>query len=81
MDLEIIESLISNLGFPIIMVFVACYYIKYLTDNHKVEVQDLNKQYNEQIERMNEILKNNTEVMIELKTFIQENCKCRNEGE
>lgn len=71
MDVNTINTLISSIGFPIVMVLIACYYIKYLNESHKEEVENLNSQHSQQIEKLTEALNNNTSIMMELKTIIE----------
>lgn len=41
MDLTSVTQLISGVGFPIAMTLILCYYIKYQTDIHREETQEL----------------------------------------
>lgn len=72
MELNEITQLIGSVGFPIVMVLIACYYIKYLNDIHKEEVTNINNQYSEQIEKLTTALNNNTLIMTELKTMLSQ---------
>ena len=73
MDIETIQTLVSGLGFPIVMVGAMSYYIKYLNDLHKEEVENINKRYIEQVEKLTEALNNNTQVMTEIKAVLFKN--------
>ena len=62
-----IESLIGNYAFPIIACIVMAWYIKYITDKNKEDMDNLNKKYQEVIYEYKDELKNtinnNTRVM------------------
>lgn len=73
MDIATIQTLVSGLGFPIVMVGAMSYYIKYLNDQHKEEVENINKRYVEQVEKLTEALNNNTQVMTEIKAVLFKN--------
>lgn len=73
MDVATIQTLISGLGFPIVMVGAMAYYIKYLNDQHKDEVENINSKYSEQVEKLTEALNNNTQVMTVIKTIMLKN--------
>lgn len=73
MDIATIQTLVSGLGFPIVMVGAMSYYIKYLNDQHKEEVENINKRYIEQVEKLTEALNNNTQVMTEIKAVLFKN--------
>ena len=38
---QLISQLVTTIGFPCVICFVMCWYIKYLTDNHKAETTSL----------------------------------------
>lgn len=38
---QIINQLVTSVGFPCVICLVMCWYIKYLTDNHKAETSAL----------------------------------------
>lgn len=73
MDITTIQTLVSGLGFPIVMVGAMSYYIKYLNDQHKEEVENINKRYIEHVEKLTEALNNNTQVMTEIKAVLFKN--------
>lgn len=52
MDVETIINLITTVGFPVVVCLATMYYIKYLNDQHKQE-----------IDKLSEALQNNTLVM------------------
>ena len=54
-EIQIINDLIQNCGFPIACVLGLGYYVKYLTDTHKKE-----------IETLRQALDNNTQIITKL---------------
>ena len=38
---QLISQLVTSVGFPCVICLVMCWYIKYLTDNHKAETSAL----------------------------------------
>ena len=62
-----IESLIGNYAFPIIACIVMAWYIKYITDKNKEEMDMLNKRYQdvtfEYKDELKNTINNNTKVM------------------
>ena len=52
MDVETIINLVTTVGFPVAVCLATMYYIKYLNDQHKQE-----------IDKLSEALQNNTLVM------------------
>ena len=62
-----IESLIGNYAFPIIACIVMAWYIKYITEKNKEDMDNLNKKYQDVIYEYKDELKNtinnNTRVM------------------
>ena len=46
MDVSAIVQAISTVGFPIVMCLLFMYYIKYINDQHKDEIDKLSKSVN-----------------------------------
>ena len=57
MDVTAITTLITTVGFPVVVCMAMMYYVKYLNDQHKQE-----------IDKLSEALQNNTLVMQRLLT-------------
>lgn len=55
-----IIQLISNVGFPIVACLCMGWYVKDTTDKQRAEIQRMNDQHSEDIEKMSEALNNNT---------------------
>lgn len=45
---------ISTVGFPIVCVIAMALFVKYLTDKHREEMSERNKQYHEEVVQINE---------------------------
>lgn len=81
MDASIITSLVSSLGFPIVMCVVMAYYIKYRDDKNRDEIMslndkymslitDLNERHKEETESLKQSIDNNTTAIQELSNYI-----------
>lgn len=51
---------ITTVGFPIVMCGAMAYYVKYMSDKHRVEVAKLNDQHKEEMLDIVKALDNNT---------------------
>ena len=60
MDLDAIMALISNVGFPICMCLILCWYLEHMTELHKSETDGLRNS-----------LDNNTKVLTEIGKIIE----------
>lgn len=66
-DLTSIVQLIGSLGFPVAACLVMGWYVKYITDQNRVELGKLNDQHREEMNSITEALNNNTLALTELK--------------
>lgn len=68
--MEIINQLISSLGFPIAACIAMAWYVKYKEDNTRETLNTMNKQHTEEMlaykTEMTEAINNNTMVMNKL---------------
>lgn len=55
-----ILSAIQTVGFPIVCCISLGYYVKYLTDKNKEEIDRINEQHREEMNSLAEALNNNT---------------------
>ena len=46
MDVQVLIQSISTVGFPIVMCLLSMYYIKYVNDQHKDEINKLSESIN-----------------------------------
>ena len=60
MNINDIMTLITSVGFPIVMCGAMGWYLKYISDKHSSEVLQLNTQHNEEMKQVTEALNNNT---------------------
>lgn len=60
MDINGITTLITSMGFPIVMCGAMSWYVKYISDKHSDEVQRLNEQHTDEMKQVTEALNNNT---------------------
>lgn len=69
-EVNVIVQVISSVGFPICMCLVMGYYIKYLNDQHKIEIEELNSANKTETQELTKTIENNTIVMEKLSTKI-----------
>ena len=69
-EVNAIVQLISTVGFPICMCLVMGYYIKYINDQHKIEIEELNSAHKTETQELTKTIENNTIVMEKLSTKI-----------
>ena len=55
-----IVTIITTVGFPIAMCGAMAWYVKYISDRHSQEVQQLNEQHQGEMKQVTEALNNNT---------------------
>ena len=60
MDLNVIVSAVTSLGFPIVCCGAMMYYVKYITDKNREEVFSLNADHKEEMMQIKDALNNNT---------------------
>ena len=65
-----VVQLISTVGFPIVMCGVMGYYVKYLNDAHKEEINKINDEHMDEVDKLTNTIDNNTIVMEQLSTKI-----------
>lgn len=73
MEMNQIMQAISAVGFPIVMCGAMAYYVKYITDKHREQIEDLNAQHSEEIISINETISNNTVALQKLTNMIEKN--------
>lgn len=60
MAINDIVNIVTSVGFPIVACGAMGWYVKYISDRHSEEVQQLNKQHQEEMGQVTEALNNNT---------------------
>ena len=56
MDLTTVESLISNVGFPIVCCLILCYVVYNMTKTHKEEIQQITTAIDNNTTILNKVL-------------------------
>ena len=59
-NINMITTIITTVGFPIVACGVMGWYVKYISDRHSKEVQQLTEQHQEEMKQVTEALNNNT---------------------
>lgn len=65
-----VVQLISTVGFPIVMCGVMGYYVKYLNDTYKEEINKINDGHKDEVNNLTTTIENNTIVMEKLSAKI-----------
>lgn len=55
-----IVNVITSVGFPIFCCLAMGYYVKYMTDQNRQDVKDMNEKHKEEVDKMTEAINNNT---------------------
>ena len=55
-----IVSIISSLGFPIVMCLILVWYVKQQIENYREDIKSIQKDHQEEVQRMTEAINNNT---------------------
>lgn len=80
MSMSDIVTIISSLGFPIVMCGLLAWYVYQTTQNNRNDINKLNEKYQEQIVKMTETINNNTNIMQKLCEKIDNICRDLNEN-
>lgn len=59
-DLNIVSQFITTIGFPSAVLIYSLWYIKYREDKNDAQVDKLNQQHAEEMDKLTEALNNNT---------------------
>lgn len=60
MDIQTITTLISTVGFPIVMTGAMAYFVKYTIDQNNLRIDRLNETHQSEMNQVTEALNNNT---------------------
>ena len=60
MDVNTILQAVSSVGFPIVCAACVGWYVKYLTDRNREDIEKLNEQHRLEMKEITEALNNNT---------------------
>lgn len=62
---EVIQA-VSTLGFPIVMCGAMAWYVKYITDKNREEIDRMQTKHNEEMKSVTEAINNNTIALTKL---------------
>lgn len=60
MDVNAILQAVGTLGFPIVCAVAMAWYVKYITDRNREDIEKLNEQHQHEIKEVTTALNNNT---------------------
>lgn len=66
MELGAILEAITTVGFPIAMCIIMMYYIKYVTDNNKAEIEKITNEHRAEMVEITKAVENNTVALTQL---------------
>lgn len=67
---EILQS-VSTLGFPIVCAVAMAWYVKYMTDRNREEIDKINMQHQQEMKEVTTALNNNTLALQKLSDVIE----------
>jgi len=65
-------TLIANVGFPIACVIGLAWYVKYVTDKHEKEINNLRESFEKTNTELKNALDNNTRALTEIVIYLKE---------
>lgn len=71
MDANTIIQLITSVGFPIVACGGMAWYVKYITDNNRVDLKQEREQHDAEMAKVTEALNNNTLAIQKLTDYIE----------
>lgn len=71
MGVNEILQLVSTLGFPIVCAVAMAWYVKYMTDRNREEIDKLNTQHQQEMKEVTTALNNNTLALQKLSDVIE----------
>lgn len=66
MEYGTLVQAITTVGFPIVMCGVMAWYVKYITDKNREEIDELNKQHDDELSNITVAINNNTMALTKL---------------
>ena len=60
MDVNVILQAVGTLGFPIVCSVAMAWYVKYITDRNREDIDKLNEQHQKEMKEVTSALNNNT---------------------
>jgi hypothetical protein len=71
MDMDVILQTVSTLGFPIVCAVAMAWYVKYITDRNREDIDKLNEQHQNEMKEVTVALNNNTIALQKLSDVIR----------
>jgi hypothetical protein len=71
--MEQIFSVIGQYAFPIVACVVMGWYVKYIQDNYRKDINDISVRHRDEMEKVTEALNNNTLAIQKLTNYIDNN--------
>lgn len=68
--IQLIASLVSSIGFPIVCCGILMYYVKYTRDKDSEKISEIEAQHKEETNKLTEALNNNTVVIQRLCDYL-----------
>lgn len=66
MDIKVLLDAVSVVGFPIVMCLIFIYYVKYLNDANREQINQLQLQHRQETTEMTKAIENNTIALTKL---------------
>jgi hypothetical protein len=60
MDIKVLLDAVSVVGFPIVMCLIFIYYVKYLNDTNRDQINQLQTQHRQETSELTKAVENNT---------------------
>lgn len=60
MDIKVLLDAVSVVGFPIVMCLIFIYYVKYLNDTNRDQINQLQMQHRQETSELTKAVENNT---------------------
>lgn len=70
MDVNAILQAVGTLGFPIVCAMAMAWYVKYITDRNREDIDKLNEQHQQEMKEVTVALNNNTLALQKLSDVI-----------
>ena len=69
--MEQILTVIGQYAFPIVMCVLMAWYVKYVQDNYRTDIADINEKHKQEMDQLTEALNNNTLAIQKLTDYIE----------
>lgn len=66
MDVVSILQMVSTMGFPAIMCILVCWYVKYMMDAYRDDIDKISAIHKEETDEIRKAVENNTQAIIKL---------------